>query len=553
MSINKTRRGLIKNVGVVAGGASLTCVLPASTWSMIMNSSARPTMPQGIQMGDVTNCNSIIWSRADRPSRMLVEYSYYQDFSFSKTVRGPYALDKTDFTSRFDLSHLKPDSDVFVRVSYQDLSNDNIVSDPVEGHFTTAPIKNTRDLHFLWSGDTAGQGWGINPDFGGMRIYETMRNEKPDFFIHCGDTVYADGPIQSSVVAENGEIWNNLVTEEVSKVAETMAEFRGRYKYNLMDDNVRAFNAEVPQIWQWDDHEVVNNWSGSKDLSGDDRYTEKNVPLLIARGANAFLEYAPLRPYNAIEQDRVYRHIPYGSLMDLFVVDMRSYRGPNTANQQEEQGTETRFFGEEQLQWLKRSLLNSRSVWKVIASDMPIGLLVRDGAERFENMANGDGKPKGRELEMAELLRFIKHHDIDNIVWLTADVHYCAAHHYSPEWAEFKHFKPFWEFVAGPLNAGSFGPNDLDNTFGPKVVFQSAPEAPNMSPFAGLQFYGDVLIDKYTAEMEVSLKDIDGNTLFTQRLDPERGYGKYGGYGHGKGHDHDHDKRNGKNHWKSRK
>jgi alkaline phosphatase D len=27
----------------------------------------------------------------------------------------------------------------------------------------------------------------------------------------------------------------------------------------------------VPQIWQWDDHEVANNWSDSKDLSADSR------------------------------------------------------------------------------------------------------------------------------------------------------------------------------------------------------------------------------------------------------------------------------------------
>jgi alkaline phosphatase D len=43
----------------------------------------------------------------------------------------------------------------------------------------------------------------------------------------------------------------------------------------------------VPQIWQWDDHEVTNNWSGSKDLSADARYTEKRVPLLIARATRA--------------------------------------------------------------------------------------------------------------------------------------------------------------------------------------------------------------------------------------------------------------------------
>ena len=58
-----------------------------------------------------------------------------------------------------------------------------------------------------------------------------------------------------------------------------------------------------------------------------------------------------------------------------------------------------------------------------------------------------------------------------NVVWLTADVHYCAAHYYDPARAAFRDFDPFWEFVAGPLNAGSFGPNTLDGTFGPQLVF----------------------------------------------------------------------------------
>jgi alkaline phosphatase D len=95
----------------------------------------------------------------------------------------------------------------------------------------------------------------------------------------------------------------NIVTPEVSKVAETLAEFRGRYKYNLLDENIRRFNAEVPQIWQWDDHEVMNNWSDAKDITGDARYTEKNVPLLIARGNHAFLEYAPMR-YAGVEESK---------------------------------------------------------------------------------------------------------------------------------------------------------------------------------------------------------------------------------------------------------
>ena len=56
-------------------------------------------------------------------------------------------------------------------------------------------------------------------------------------------------------------------------------------------------------------------------------------------------------------------------------------------------------------------------------------------------------------------------------MWLTADVHYTAAHYYDPNKAVFQDFEPFWEFVSGPLHAGSFGPNKLDNTFGPQLVY----------------------------------------------------------------------------------
>ena len=43
----------------------------------------------------------------------------------------------------------------------------------------------------------------------------------------------------------------------------------------MLDKNVRALTAAVPTFYQWDDHEVLNNWSSSKDLMADDRYTEK--------------------------------------------------------------------------------------------------------------------------------------------------------------------------------------------------------------------------------------------------------------------------------------
>lgn len=483
-----------------------------------------PLLEQGIQIGDVHDGRAIVWSRADRPSRMMVEYAFDSTFNHSTVIRGPLAMPESDFTARQDLVGLPDGKDIFVKVWFEDLTQSRNKSEAANGRFHTVGKRD--NVHFVWGGDTAGQGWGINPQFGGMRIYETMRQLQPQFFIQSGDNVYSDGPIPDSKIAENGQVWNNLVTPEVSKVAESLAEFRGRYKYNLLDHNLRAFNAEVPQIWQWDDHEVVNNWSDSKDLSSDSRYTVKDVPLLIGRATQAFIEYAPLRPHDAEESERIYRKLSYGNMLDVFVIDMRSYRGPNTANLQSQSSAETVFLGAQQIAWLKDELKKSKATWKVISADMPIGLNIGDGKDaqgnaRWEAIANGnDGAAAGRELEIADLLRFIKREEIANTVWLTADVHYAAAHYYDPRKAAHNDFAPFWEFVAGPLNAGSFGPNSTDATFGPQVVFFKAPEPGqvNLSPYAGLQFFGEVNIDRKTQAMTVSLKDIDGNAVFSQTL-----------------------------------
>jgi alkaline phosphatase D len=107
------------------------------------------------------------------------------------------------------------------------------------------------------------------------------------------------------------------------------------------------------------------------------------------------------------------------------MLDERSYRGPNGPNRQEQPGPDTDFMGSAQVRWLKRQLERSRATWKVIASDMPIGLVVGDGPGAFEAFANGNGPALGRELELAGLLRFIRDRKIHNVVWLTADVHLC--------------------------------------------------------------------------------------------------------------------------------
>lgn len=514
MTIRISRRRFVSTASAAAFGA---IAMP-----YLSRAADRPLIPQGVQSGDVSTDSGVVWARADRPSQMLVEVSTTESFANLRALPPVAALPESDFTAKMLLENLPAGQDIFYRVRFRDLSHSTILSEPAIGRFRTVPA-DRRDVSFVWGGDVAGQGWGINPDDGGMVTFATMRKHRPDFFLHSGDTIYADGPLKPEVTLADGKVWKNLLVPEKTKVAETLDEFRAAHKYNFLDDNLRAFAAEIPILVQWDDHEVVNNWSASKQLPA--AYKVRDINLLAARAKRAFHEMYPTRE-NPNEPGRIYCNINYGPHLEVFILDERSYRGPNGANQQTEYGPDAYFLGPDQLDWLKRALRNSRATWKVIASDMPLSIIVHDDAPNkkgSEAVAQGDGPPRGRELEIADLLRFMKGAGIVNTVWLTADVHYTAAHYYDPGKAQLQDFEPFWEFVSGPLHAGTFGPGELDNTFGPEVKFVKAPGPgrQNLPPSAGMQFFGHVRIDGPTGQMTVTLRDRADNALWSTTLEPK--------------------------------
>lgn len=492
---------------------------------------SRLRLPSGIATGDVGSNSAVLWSRASGVGRLHTTLRAVDDegkvlrgrFAKGVRLRSGWVDGRTDHTAKILADRLPSNTRFEVVYAFED--EHGRLGESAVGHFRTAPgkrfgRKTSAAQSFVWTADTAGQGYGINPEIGGMRGYAAMAAMKPDFFLHSGDTVYADNPIQETVEVPGEPTWRNLVTEEVSKVAETLDEFRGRHRYNMMDSNLRAMYAEVPVIAQWDDHETTNNWYPGEILE-DERYTVRDVDTLACRGRRAWQEYMPiadstaLRTGSGFEPARIHRKVSRGPSLDVFALDMRTYKGENTSGME---GHQTPLLGEEQLQWLIHGLRTSTATWKVIGNDLPLGLVVPDGAAQ-ESLSNADdGAPLGRELELARLLKAIKDHDVRNVVFLTGDVHYCAAHHYSPDRAAFTDFEPFWEFVAGPINAGSFGPNELDGTFGPRVDFSEA--GPTMgSPRSGEhQYFGHVEIPEDGQEFRVSLVNANGRTVYRKIL-----------------------------------
>src|SRR5262245_28882339 len=194
-----SRRALLSSVALAGASVLARGASQRGPWAqgtapaLVTSDSARPSIPYGVASGDVTSDAAIIWSRANKPSRMLVEYATTDSFTHTRCVQGPAALPLRDLSAPAQLSHLPECQVLFSRVLFQDLAAPKILSAPTLGHFRTAPAQH-RDITFVWGGDTAGQGWGINPEWGGMRLYEQMRRLQPDFFIHSGDYNYAAQP-----------------------------------------------------------------------------------------------------------------------------------------------------------------------------------------------------------------------------------------------------------------------------------------------------------------------------------------------------------------------
>ena len=508
------RRGAImsrRRLLASAGAAGAITILGGIAKPYLSRAADRPRITHGIQSGDVSIDSGVVWARSDRAARMRVEVSTTESFRDVLQTAVVDATPESDFTGKALLEGLPAGQDIFYRVAFENGDSPTILGDPQVGRFRTAPATR-RPISFVWSGDTCG-GWGIDEARGGMRTYATMLRNRPDFFIHCGDNIYAECPLQREQTLPNGEVWRNLLTEEKSRVAETLGDYRGNYKYNLLDRNLRAFNAEVPTFAQWDDHEVTNDWWPGMPLT----VGEADITALAARGCRAFHEFMPTREF-AAERGRIYRKIAYGPLLDVFILDMRSYRGPNGEGREEAYCESAHFLGPAQLAWLKRKLAASRATWKVIAAGLPIGVMNYDAA------AQGDGPPLGRELEIAELLRFIKDAAVRNTVWITADMHYTAAHYYDPNRAVFQDFEPFWEFMSGPIHAGTGGVAALDNTFGPRAVYYNAcnkEQGDDLAPCFGLQFFGHVAIDSASAMMTVTLKDVADRSLWSIDLAPQ--------------------------------
>src|SRR6476620_4082494 len=173
MAVTMRTSALTRRRFLAAGVSSTALAAVGLAKPALIRAADRPLITHGVQSGDVSINTGIVWARADRPSRMLVEVATTDSFKNVRSAVFVDALPETDFTAKALIEGLPAGQDIFYRIRFQDLASPTIVGEPMTGRFRSAP-GDRRSISFVWSGDTAGQGWGIDEARGGMRSYATM-------------------------------------------------------------------------------------------------------------------------------------------------------------------------------------------------------------------------------------------------------------------------------------------------------------------------------------------------------------------------------------------
>ncbi len=252
--------------------------------------------------------------------------------------------------------------------------------------------------------------------------YRHMAAEDLDFVVHLGDYQYEYD------VGENAGVRNMQLDGSFRRETVTLPEYRNRHALTKLDTDLQAAHAAFSWIQTWDDHELENNWAGELAEPDRDRFPDADPAFFRARKAAAFqahYEHMPLRlpqrPSGASTQ--LYRRLGFGGLLDLHVLDTRSFRSDqllDTSTNERHDRSRT-LLGDVQERRLLDGAGGSAAAWTVLANQTLIAQADHDQdstATHFDEDAwDGYTAARGR------LLGGLHKRGVPNPVVLTGDIH----------------------------------------------------------------------------------------------------------------------------------
>jgi alkaline phosphatase D len=318
------------------------------------------------------------------------------------------------------------------------------------GRFRTAPPADSNQaLTFAFF---SCQDW----THGFYNAHEVMAGEDLDFVVCLGDYIYAE---TYHTLAGGTGVRDDTIGSPgygtVPLMATTLEHYREKYALYRGDEALRKVHARAPMVVVWDDHEVQDNYAGAAPGGGlppEQGFSE-------ARERAGYRAWSESMPTYARRRDRIYRRLRFGRTMDLIMLDQRRYRddqpcGDETVPPCPELPQPRALLGRTQMAWAKRQLESSTTAWKVIGNEvMMMPAKVTGGA--YAEYDSWHGYPTERE----ELLGHIKRSNIDDVVFITGDIHTFIAGDVRTENGEGKSVA--LEFVGGSITSQTLGEIDL--------------------------------------------------------------------------------------------
>lgn len=306
--------------------------------------SGRPDAEPLVEFPDGSTIETIEGAAPGAPGKIRVRYKTAGASDWKAT--GWHSVDpKRDYTRQFKLTGLQPNAEYQVRVE---------AGSAIEGGFRTSP--SPADSERVVFTVSTGQAY---PDQdavgGGYRIYAKMLKLDPSFFVHTGDILYYD------------------------KLAKTLplARWQWAQMYSL-PTNVE-FHRQVASYFIKDDHDTWMNdcWPTRKTrFMGD---------FTFEQGLAVFREQVPMG-------DRTWRTFRWGKDLQIWLVEGRDYRSPNTMPD----GPGKTIWGKKQKAWFKRTVRESDASFRILISPTPV--VGPDRANKRDNHSNKAFRHEGNEI-----------------------------------------------------------------------------------------------------------------------------------------------------------
>lgn len=327
---------------------------------------------------DVGADSALIWIAGDGAGNPVIELGADETFSSTRKIAVGSLERSSGYLATYRIDGLEPDKLWFYRI----LDTQNGVAISRAGRFRTAPLT-PRPFTFAWSAD-------MDEAYKPFRLFDQIAARNPEFFLHLGDTIYADLPR--------------------NQFSPSLANYRRKHGTNRSDSYLQQFLLRHPAYAIWDDHETDNNCH-----AGHPHMEEAK---------QVFREFWPSR---SVAVDRLYRKFSWASV-DFFILDTRSYRSPQPATD----GPGKTMLGPGQKQWFLDELATSKSAFKFVITSVPF-------------QGGGSDTWGVYRTERNEISALIRKNKIEGVVFLTGD------YHLARDWTNPK--AGFREFMAGPIGS----------------------------------------------------------------------------------------------------